>query len=460
MVEQVKLLRNPDKTMPIEKVPNSSLSYYLIAFDEDGNERYEANGKKLSESILTALAKESDPITDVFIISHGWLGDLNDARQQYNDWIGVMAAQTADIERIKQSRPFNPLLIGFHWPSKPWGDENLGGSVSFDVNDEAQLVSEYGDRIANTEPAKQALETIFRAANGDNPTDTSVLEPSVLSAYQVLNQEANLGQDSESGAPGSDWEGLDPQGIYKVSLEEQPVSFGIDYKSIREAILNPLRVLSYWKMKDRARKIGESGGFNLLKSLQQNSKPTVRFHLVGHSFGCIVASAIVNGPKGKGILVRPVNSVVLIQGALSLWSYAGKIEYADNRPGYFHSIVSQKKVSGAIITTYSSYDYAVGKMYPLAGKVVQSDVDFAPGDELPEYGGIGSFGIGGEDLQAEHRSIPSSQETAEFQPGKIYNLQSSRVIKNVKLGGPTSGAHCDIIHPEVAHVVWLAADVI
>lgn len=450
MVEQVKLLRNPDKTMPIEKVPNSSLSYYLIAFDEDGNERYEANGKKLSESILTALAKESDPITDVFIISHGWLGDLKDARQQYNDWIGVMAAQTADIERIKQSRPFNPLLIGFHWPSKPWGDENLGGSVSFDVNDEAQLVSEYGDRIANTEPAKQALETIFRAANGDNPTDTSVLEPSVLSAYQVLNQEANLGQDSESGAPGSDWEGFDPQGIHEVS-------FGIDYNSIRESVLNPLRVLSYWKMKDRARKIGESGGFNLLKSLQQNSKPTVRFHLVGHSFGCIVASAIVNGPKGKGILVRPVNSIVLIQGALSLWSYAGKIEYAKNRPGYFHPIVTQKKVSGPIVTTYSSYDYAVGKMYPLAGKVVFSSVDFAPGDELPKYGGIGSFGIGGEDLPAEYKSI---KEPLDFKPGKIYNLQSSGVIKNEQLGGPTSGAHCDIIHPEVAHVVWLAAAVI
>jgi pimeloyl-ACP methyl ester carboxylesterase len=210
-------------------------------------------------------------------------------------------------------------------------------------------------------------------------------------------------------------------------------------------------------MKDRARKIGESGGFNLLKSLQQNSKPAVRFHLVGHSFGCIVASAIVNGPQGKGILVRPVNSVVLIQGALSLWSYANKIEYANNRPGYFHPIVTQKKVSGAIITTYSSYDYAVGKMYPLAGKVVFSSVDFAPGDELPKYGGIGSFGIGGEDLQAEYKSI---KEPLDFKPGKIYNLQSSRVIKNVQLGGPTSGAHCDIVHPEVAHVVWLAADVI
>jgi hypothetical protein len=44
--------------MPIEKVPNSSLTYYLIAFDKDGNERDEADGKKLSQQIFSALAKE------------------------------------------------------------------------------------------------------------------------------------------------------------------------------------------------------------------------------------------------------------------------------------------------------------------------------------------------------------------------------------------------------------------
>jgi hypothetical protein len=460
--------------MPIEKVPNTSLSYYLIAFDEDGNERNEPNGKKLSESILTALANGNEPITDVFIISHGWLGDIPAARQQYNDWIGVMAKQTADLERIKKSRPkFNPLLIGFHWPSKPWGDENLGASISFDVNDE---VNKYAQRISDTGTAKKALETIFSAA--ERQTTAKELDSSVLDAYQVLSQEANLGSDSEDGAPGSDWEGFDPQGIYQVTLKDQEdqlkkdrkdqsknqanqeVSFGSDGdNSLREAVLNPLRVLSYWKMKDRARKIGESGGFNLLKSLQQKSQ-TVRFHLIGHSFGCVVVSAIVNGPKGTADRIRPVNSLVLIQGALSLWSYAPKVKYADDRPGYFYPIVAKGKVSGPIITTYSDKDYAVGKMYPLAGKVVQSEVDYGPDAELPKYGGIGSFGIGGEDLNGEHSAMRPADYIYDFKPGKIYNLQSNDVIKNEKLGGRTSGAHCDIVHPEVAHVVWSAAEVI
>ena len=442
--------------MPIEKVPNTSLKYYLIAFDKNGNECDEAEGKKLSEQIFSALANE--PITDVFLMSHGWMGDVPAARKQYNDWIGAMAKQTADIEKIKKVRSgFRPLMIGLHWPSKPWGDEELTKfSVSFDVNDEdpvEELVDEYADRIANTEAARQALQTILRVATEDNTVDS--LPPDVLNAYQVLNQEADLGSEGEGAAPGSDWEGFDPEAIYETSKDE-PVSFSTDSSSLWDKVLNPLRVLSYWKMKDRARKIGESAGFNLLKTLQENAAETVRFHLMGHSFGCVVVSAILNGSPGKGKLVRPVNSLVLVQGAVSLWSYCSKISYNPNRPGYFNSIIAQGKVAGAIVTTYSYLDYAVGRMYPLAGKTAFSSVDFAPG-QLPKYGGIGSFGLGGDDLAAENMNMLSPEASYDFKPGKIYNLESSKFICDVNLGGPTSGAHCDIAKPEVAHAVWSAA---
>ena len=40
-----------------------------------------------------------------------------------------------------------------------------------------------------------------------------------------------------------------------------------------------------------------------------------------------------------------------------------------------------------------------------------------------------------------------------FEPGHIYNLEASHVIKN---GGGFSGAHSDIAHPEVAHAMWQA----
>ncbi len=444
--------------MPIETVPGTSLKYYLIAFDAKGNERTEPDGKKLSEKFLAALANE--PITDVFIISHGWLGDVPAARAQYNDWIGAMAKQTADLDKLKQVRPgFNPLTIAIHWPSKPWGDEDLSSSVSFDVTDSPidRLIDEYADRLANTEAARQALQTIFDAAMVNSSPD--YLPPEVIAAYQVLNQEAALSGEGETGAPGEDWEGFDPEAIYQSSQSE-PVSFSTDQPSVLDKLLDPLRVLSYWKMKERARQIGENAGFNLLKTLQEKAAQTVRFHLIGHSFGCIVVSSTLNGPKGQGKLVRPVNTVFLAQGAVSLWSYCAKIPYEKNRPGYFNQILAQGKVSGSIVTTRSEYDYAVGRVYPLAGKVVFSSVDFAPGQkQLPKYGGIGSYGIGGDDLGAVDMDMLACDRSYDFKPGKIYNLESSKFINDVAMGGPTSGAHCDIAKPEVAHAMWAAAAV-
>ena len=55
--------------------------------------------------------------------------------------------------------------------------------------------------------------------------------------------------------------------------------------------------------------------------------------------------------------------------------------------------------------------------------------------------------------------VPSAREQYgrwihEFVPGKVYNLESSRYIRE---GGGMSGSHRDIAHAEVAQVAWKAA---
>jgi len=40
---------------------------------------------------------------------------------------------------------------------------------------------------------------------------------------------------------------------------------------------------------------------------------------MGHSFGCVVVSAIASGPAGSQPSVKP-RSMVLVQGALSIWA--------------------------------------------------------------------------------------------------------------------------------------------
>ena len=107
--------------MPIETTPNSKLKYYLIAFDAEGRERTDDPAGKMSDKVVEALKNE--PITDVFMLSHGWQGDVPAARRQYNNWIEAMASCQDDIEEMKKARPgFHPLMIGVHWPSLAWGE--------------------------------------------------------------------------------------------------------------------------------------------------------------------------------------------------------------------------------------------------------------------------------------------------------------------------------------------------
>jgi hypothetical protein len=443
--------------MPTIKIQNQNidLSYYLIAFDKDGKERTDDAEGLMSQKVADILAQE--PVTDVFIFSHGWLGDVPAAISQYNRWIGVMAEQTQDIERLRQIRPgFRPLLIGLHWPSLPFGEEALGISgspVSFAttgapaVDPIEQMVEFYSNAIADTDRAKTALRTIITSAAENSAP--SVLPYDAIKAYKKLEQEADLSQDGMAGAPGADREPFNPERQYLLS-KNTPVDFaGPNWSQL----LAPLRTLSFWKMKDRARAFGESGGFNLLTKLQQATNDQVRFHLMGHSFGCIVVTAMLCGTKDGGQLPRPVNSVALVQGALSIWSYCADIPYQKGTPGYFRRLIEPAKVNGPVLTTQSERDTALSKMYPL-GAGVAAQVSFNPGELPPKYAAVGTFGIRGDKLPLEFLDMLPVNQSYSFSPGVIYNLESSSFIN--QRSGP-GGAHNDITKPEVAHAIWCAA---
>jgi hypothetical protein len=81
----------------------------------------------MSQRVVNAL--EELPVTDVFVMSHGWRADVPSAKRQYAAWIGAMLACTDDLARMRATRPdFRPLLAGLHWPSEPFGTEELGVS--------------------------------------------------------------------------------------------------------------------------------------------------------------------------------------------------------------------------------------------------------------------------------------------------------------------------------------------
>jgi hypothetical protein len=436
--------------MPIETTPQSKLQYFLLAFDVQGNERMDDPDGRMSAKLIEALQR--DPVTDVFVLSHGWQGDVPGGRAQYDNWIDAMAACTADLEEMKQARPgFHPVIVGLHWPSKAWGEEEFGGGgdqVSFGLpttDPVEMLVDQYAERLDATPEMRAALRTIIVSAMQETAPDQ--LPPEVRDAYLVVDANSSLESKGEGADPGADREPFDPDKVYEAAQEQ--LSFG---GFSLGGLLAPLRTLTFWKMKDRAKKFGETAGFNLLQQIQKATGERVKVHLMGHSFGCIVVSAILADPDGRGSLVRPVDSLALIQGALSLWSFCSDIPMAKGRSGFFRSIVEEKKVRGPIITTMSALDTAVGRFYPL-GAGARGDVSFAPG-ELPKYGAVGKWGARGPGLKIVDLEMQPANVPYKMEAGTVYNLESSRYIRE---GGGFSGAHNDIARPEVAHAFWSAA---
>ena len=429
--------------MPVQKIQGTDVEYALISFDDDGRERTDdPAGGLFSRTILDRI--KTKPPSHLFLFSHGWKGDVPSAIDQYNRWIGAMWKLEADRRALGSA--FSPLFIGLHWPSQPWGEEALATAVSFataGASAIAPLVEAAVQHFGGGDAVRKPLERIFAAYERDPAA--RVLPDDVLEAYAALGAAIGFsaGADADA-APDEEGASLDPQAAVRAERAASVgQSFGIA-DSLRNGILAGLRQASFWTMKRRARSIGEGGMHAFVADVQRASGANV--HLMGHSFGCIIVSSILGGPRGQGRLPRPVNSAVLVQGALSHWSYAEKIPHADgNRAGYFAGILDRQAVSGPLVTTQSVHDSAVGVAYPAAVGLINEfafDTTAAP----PKFGAMGSFGIQGTS-RANAVDILEATGTYGFEPGKVYNVESSRFVPD----------HSGIDGPEVAHLLWQAA---
>ena len=59
------------------------------------------------------------------------------------------------------------------------------------------------------------------------------------------------------------------------------------------------------------------------------------------------------------------------------------------------------------------------------------------------------------DVGVATRPMRADDGAYHFQAGRIYNLEASAYIRNSL--SRFSGAHSDIVHPEVGHLIWSAA---
>jgi hypothetical protein len=190
--------------MPIRKAPEGDVEYYLVAFDRYGHERNEADGSLLSEEIVESLAHLEKPVSDVYLMSHGWQGDVPGAIAQYDAWIGAMLSARQDLDAERRHPDFEPLIVGLHWPSLPWGDEVVPASPGLLSGEEEASASNdggveaYAARIVDTPAAREAIRIILEAARRGSASVP--LPKRVRSAYSTLFAESGLTNKGLAGA--------------------------------------------------------------------------------------------------------------------------------------------------------------------------------------------------------------------------------------------------------------------
>ncbi|BDV30706.1 hypothetical protein [Microbacterium terricola] len=444
--------------MALRRIPGSSQQYFLIAYDKRGDEVRDPDGTVASAEAIAALTDAAAAVTDVFILSHGWQGDYDDAISQYDRWIGAADPDT-------EGDGIRPFVIGLHWPSKAWSDRELKGAPSGLLGDEPaadgdaitvdEAVDEYAAQLGDSPEVRAALSTVLAYAAevdpGQDATDEDALPADVADAYRVIAA-ATAADDGDEPLLGGGW---DPDAAFQTAAEAQPDDGLLGdgwFRKLREAVLTPLRQLTFWHGKNQAREFGERGAARLVRAVMDATP--ARVHLLGHSFGTIVVSGAVRGPGDvPPPPPRPVDSLFLVQGAVSLWAFAESVPESIGRGrGYFADVVTPRFVSGPILVTRSRWDHAVGRFYPLAVRLAGQ---FLLGDDLPKYGGIGTFGAQGVEGAVELPPLrPGSRPADHFAAGTVHNIEASEVIAELQ---GASGAHNDLAHAELVRLAWSVA---
>jgi len=266
-------------TMPIIQLEGRpDLHYYLVRFSRKGEEKREADGSLLSETLAEKLANPATcPYTDVWISSHGYNTDRHDVDDSYQKWMGAMADDKADwaaadaARRGEVKKPFRALMIGIQWPSKLWTakfvDAVAGKSTSTtrsmgatrsaaDAGDTTDLavkrqlgelvdhMNEDDVAVADRPAVKAALDTLAKSAvqppdavataasaieagtggggGGSGQGVKRTLPPDLKAAYQAMADElavvdADLADGEDDDEP---VEAVDPDVAFAAAVDE------------------------------------------------------------------------------------------------------------------------------------------------------------------------------------------------------------------------------------------------
>ncbi|HSK35336.1 MAG TPA: serine/threonine protein kinase [Actinomycetota bacterium] len=421
------------------------MDHWEVGFDEHGRANQDDAGKLLGEL-------PGRDLTDLFVFAHGWNNDRRQARRLYDLYFG----QVPGLLSRGGAQGVKAGWLGVVWPSKRWADEpeptaaadgggaaGLGDGAGSPVPPDPLLVEDLKDVFEGDE-RRAALDELARLLE-ERPEDRAA-----LARFQALM--AELATEPDASPAGEDQGELalledDPEEVFGRFADAMPQTgeggaagigdtFGRLWNGAKEA----LRQLTYFEMKKRAGVVGKEGLGPLLGRIHQ-ADPQVRIHLMGHSFGARLVSFALAGLPDP--VDSPVKSLYLLQGAFSHFAFADALPMDRSRGGALKGMAA--RVDGPLVASFSIHDTAVGKLYPLASLSSQDDAAGLE-DRLFRWGGIGHDGA--QAVDATVAALAPVGSGYPFQRGRFVNLDGNAIINR---GGPPSGAHSDIFHPEV---VW------
>lgn len=406
--------------------------WYIMPFDKRGQNK----APRTTAHLLNELATQA--YTHVFFFSHGWNNDWSVATGRYKQFATGLVAQRAELN-LPLPASYKPVMVGIQWPSTslvlPWEkgpviaatqDEASRDVLSDDTNHSIDLIAEelaQADlprfyELVNAEGLERGesleLANLLIGISGQdeepsaNPSPAELAESWWQSEAMLSPVDSHAGGDSDFGT---------------VSGGGAPEVAGLLSK------LDPrhaLRMLTVWKMKDRAGVVGAAGVSQLLKEILARSNAAV--HLIGHSYGCkVVLSALVGSD-----LPRPVESALLLQPAFSQRAFAADATGNGQEGGYRRTFA---QIRQPIISTYSRHDFALREAFHLAVRR-RSDIGelAAAANESPSrFAALGGYGPWGLD-NSELVSVSSKD------PGQAY---SELQAEGVQIIGLDSSVHID-----------------
>jgi subtilisin family serine protease len=428
-----------------------------VQFDETG----QLVDPPAVDTVLQALRSEA--LTHLFIFSHGWNNSPADARSLYDRFFGAMSALLPD-----RQAGVNSGTLGIYWPSMRWIDEEL---PSADEGGPAAVSTALSPSASSASAQVLALKAVYSTPQQRAAIDALAdmlqsrpRDPLALQQFQhymqLLTTTPESGFHPEDNGERNLLSGS-PQEVFQRfalvtprSVDQGGVAgIGDLVDRIWDGAKEALRQATYWEMKKRAGVVGQQGLGLLIARIHQ-ALPSIRVHLLGHSFGArLVSYSLAGLPAALTGSASPIKSVTLLQGAFSHFAFASSLPFDPSNGGGLAGM--QARVDGPIGVTHTPWDTALGTYYPLAS-MAANDATSAFEDLLFRWNAMGHDGAQSVNANAIGVGPVGTDYAASTRGSQFTNFDANAVIR---LGGPPSGAHSDIVHPEIAWIVLSASHV-